>query len=701
MSAKHLTTLLLFFYLMSSSIISYAQLDSLRTSYEKSESDSSRIATLIKIAQHVETVNFDSALYYYNQALGLAKSEGVKRTIPRYEGVVLENIGFAYIYGQQNMPEGIAWMKKALTSHQQASAKEDVIKTTYNIGFMYTNSDAYDSAVSYYNLSIEQDLRLGTKLRLDKSYNNLGLLFYYQGKYQQAAGNLLKAVTIKEELGNTTDIHHVYGNLGLVFNHLGEYERAKKYHLKALAVFRQENNQYGIALTTKNYADCLVKQDSLTAAREKYKEALVLYQNANNKYGLVDYYKNMGHIAYIEQKYQAWHDYLLQAEDAFYERLGNKLKMSIYGQIAQAKLLLIDSAGRKGTRKQELLVIKGYAQQAWEYAEAFEDQDDLLNAASSLATVYEQLGDYKQAFHFSKKQAQLSEETNNAAKTRSMAEMMTKYETEQTESENKLLKEKQLVNEANLRQQQLVIATVVIVAILSALAAFMIYRSRVQVQKAKKIAEKSLSEKELLLKEIHHRVKNNLQVISSLLDLQARGIEDENALSVFLEGQNRVKAMSLIHQRLYQNENLASIGFKDYAVQLVKELEGVYRPQADIKCHVNAKGPVDFDIDTAIPLGLILNELISNAYKYAFEGRIDGEINISITEGEEGGFQMIVEDNGIGLPLDFNFQKAKSLGLRLVRRLSKQLYGKAIYSKAEGAKFVIQFSDLNIHKLSS
>jgi two-component sensor histidine kinase len=219
-----------------------------------------------------------------------------------------------------------------------------------------------------------------------------------------------------------------------------------------------------------------------------------------------------------------------------------------------------------------------------------------------------------------------------------------------------------------------------------------VLRSRKRLQEANQTIQSSLSEKELLLKEIHHRVKNNLQVISSLLDLQSRGIEDEGALATFMEGQNRVKAMSLIHQKLYQNENLAAIDFKEYAELLIVDLATIFKKTDHIQVEVNGHGNTLYDIDTAVPLGLILNELISNAYKYAFE-EVSGKISVVIQSLDSGEHQLTVSDTGGGLPEGFDFLKAKSLGLRLVRRLAKQLYGRVDYTYDHGSSFVIIFRD--------
>ena len=174
---------------------------------------------------------------------------------------------------------------------------------------------------------------------------------------------------------------------------------------------------------------------------------------------------------------------------------------------------------------------------------------------------------------------------------------------------------------------------------------------------------------------------------------------NEETASAFKEGQSRVKAMALIHQKLYQNDDFSSLDYADYAKQLILELSFVYPDAKKVTTAVHSENKLAFDIDTAIPLGLILNELISNAFKYAFADAEKGELNIIFKILEEGTYQMIVQDNGAGLPKDFNFEKAKSLGLRLVRRLTKQLYGKVLYQQENGAKFSINFKDTNQRKL--
>jgi PAS domain S-box-containing protein len=201
----------------------------------------------------------------------------------------------------------------------------------------------------------------------------------------------------------------------------------------------------------------------------------------------------------------------------------------------------------------------------------------------------------------------------------------------------------------------------------------------------------SLEEKEVLLKEIHHRVKNNLQIVSSLLQLQASYIKDTDALQIFEESRDRIKSMALIHEQLYQSNDLAQIDFPEYLRSLLNMVLSAHRSnrtRVETKLHVD---PVSLDLDTAIPVGLITNELVTNSLKYAFAGRSVGEIGVRLTKSAEGDFLLMVSDNGVGLPEKFNFEKATSLGLRLVRILTKQMRARLEISKGMGTQFRVYF----------
>ena len=201
----------------------------------------------------------------------------------------------------------------------------------------------------------------------------------------------------------------------------------------------------------------------------------------------------------------------------------------------------------------------------------------------------------------------------------------------------------------------------------------------------------NLTEKEALLKEIHHRVKNNMQIAASLMFLQAQSVKNPEALRVLQDSQERIKSMGLVHELLYRSGNLSKVPFNEYIKALVQSLQGSYGDsnQRDITLHVEAEG-IAFPVNTAVPCGLIINELITNSFKYAFTDNKPGRIIVHfIREGDL--YILTVSDNGIGLPADYDWRSAKSLGLNLVRTLAGQLDAKVRFENDNGLKTSLEF----------
>lgn len=212
-----------------------------------------------------------------------------------------------------------------------------------------------------------------------------------------------------------------------------------------------------------------------------------------------------------------------------------------------------------------------------------------------------------------------------------------------------------------------------------------------KLQEANERIQASLREKEVLLKEVHHRVKNNLQIVSSLLSLQSRFIEDEQMLEVFNESQNRLRSMVLIHERLYQSEDLARVDFAEYVAQLATDLFRSYQVDpGNIRLEVDIDS-ILLEIDIAVPCGLIVNELVNNALKYAFPSQQEGRICIRFQRSAGGEFTMTVQDDGVGLAAEIDFFHTETLGLQLVNTLVKQLNGRLEVDCSGGTGIEITF----------
>ncbi len=209
---------------------------------------------------------------------------------------------------------------------------------------------------------------------------------------------------------------------------------------------------------------------------------------------------------------------------------------------------------------------------------------------------------------------------------------------------------------------------------------------------ARKEIERSLEEKNVLLKEIHHRVKNNMQVIRSLMNLQAAGLEDQELKQPFQEARNRISAMAMIHEILYKSETFSRLDLKAYIERLTEEISHMYdAPGSRISFTIDADRII-LSLDQSVPCGLVLNELITNAFKHAFPDQRSGEIKIRAALTEDNQLQVVVSDNGSGLPRDIDILNTKTLGMKLVRRLVEtQLGGSVNVDGADGARFNIEF----------
>ena len=212
-------------------------------------------------------------------------------------------------------------------------------------------------------------------------------------------------------------------------------------------------------------------------------------------------------------------------------------------------------------------------------------------------------------------------------------------------------------------------------------------------KEAEEYLKRSLAEKDVLLREVHHRVKNNMQIISSILRMQSRNIDDPKLQDVLQESQNRIRSMALIHENLYNHKSLANIKFSTY----IKSLSGnIARTYANKNATIQFDYQIDdayLPMDIAIPCGLIINELISNSFKYAFRCRKEGVISIHFNALEGKEFELIVGDDGVGIPSDIDITKTKSLGMKILHKLVMQIDGDLQYDFNNGTKFRITFKN--------
>ncbi|NJB72375.1 two-component sensor histidine kinase [Saonia flava] len=236
------------------------------------------------------------------------------------------------------------------------------------------------------------------------------------------------------------------------------------------------------------------------------------------------------------------------------------------------------------------------------------------------------------------------------------------------------------------------------VFILGAIVGKHLLRVHHSLYRAKREMTKRINEKETLLKEIHHRVKNNLQTISSLLSLQSNNIEDKKMKNLIKSSQNRVISMAMIHEMLYMRDDISKIDYKSYVIELCEYLiRSIKGPDSNIKLSLDIPD-IRLGINTAIPLGLLINEIITNALKYGIKGEYEGNIYVDLKRDGDNGYLLKIGDDGTGYPDNVSHENTKSLGLKLIHNLTRQLRGVIIrdFSK-KGTNYVINFKEINEH----
>jgi len=318
-----------------------------------------------------------------------------------------------------------------------------------------------------------------------------------------------------------------------------------------------------------------------------------------------------------------------------------------------------------------------------------------------LAAYYDKIEDYKNASFYLKKNVRIADSINinDSSLKKQQLSTVAKYEIENSKRmiDAQKLEMERARNEMQAKDEQI---NLVFISLIFTLLGFagLVYaylksiKNQRLIAEQKYIIENSLVEKDSLLKEIHHRVKNNLQMVSSLLSLQTKNTRSKAAIEALEEGKSRVKAMALIHQKLYQNDDLSVIEMQGYIESLVNSVQSVFKKGGhSINITIDAEG-VELDIDRAIPFGLILNELVSNSFKYAFpDDDDDGKIYIHLRKnGDQGFFEYT--DNGIGLDEESEERANTSMGIRLMKRLVNQLQSTLNIDKTtDGVRFWFNF----------
>ncbi|MCK0189030.1 histidine kinase dimerization/phosphoacceptor domain -containing protein [Arenibacter sp. F20364] len=530
------------------------------------------------------------------------------------------------------------------------------------------------------------------KILLDLIDNNYAKLGLYDRQFEIR--------NEKKNLGLTDKVifYDIYSNLGLHRKAMDDYIKDK---LKTI----REDDYFGQAQYQSNVGNYLLLDMSIPTALTYYKKAK----------GFIDVYLNDISREKTEQEITK----------------GNLLKAIIEGNIGKCHALLKEYDIAIPYLENSINLINEYnkgkfsselVENTLELADCYLQKEDydkakdyllkgpqhdpvkienILRRNRLLAAYYDRIGDYKNSVEYLKRNVRIRDSLNrneSSMKKQQLAAVAgqeIEYSKKMMEQQKKDLEQSR--SDLQAKEERINIVFISLIFTLLGFAGLVFaYLKSIKNQRLiadqKRIIEASLVEKDSLLKEIHHRVKNNLQMVSSLLSLQTKNTRSKAAIEALEEGKSRVKAMALIHQKLYQNDDLSVIEMQGYIESLINSVQSVYKKGGhNINITIDAEG-VELDIDRAIPFGLILNELVSNSFKYAFpEDDENGKIYIHLRKnGGQGYFEYT--DNGVGLPEDTDDRANSSMGIRLMNRLVNQLQSTLNIDKtSEGVRFWFNF----------
>ncbi|MEQ9375295.1 MAG: histidine kinase dimerization/phosphoacceptor domain -containing protein [Imperialibacter sp.] len=648
------TCLLLFAVLVASGYLQ-AQTDSLQQLFQAAKEPGVKVSLLIDMGQQSAETDSSSALNYLNRALELAKAHNLTKE----RGDANLALG-KFHYEHFSYDSAKKYVDSSLAAYRESQDKEGVARANLQLSELYEEQDRSAEAIKVL-------------------FENLA--------YYESINDSLEAGKLLNRIANSQ-------------NYLGYHDDAILHYTRAMDIFETIGYQRGVAVVLSNMAIIYGEEGDARKSIKNYLRTIAIYEGLDNEPNLPSAYNNIGND-YTDLKMPDSALYYFNKSLALSKTRGDLRSMAFSYFHLNSLYNSIDMP-EKGVY---------YGNKSLEIAEKINNHQLRINLSHSLSESYEKLGNYQQALRYHKQYQQLEDSVYNIENSQVIHDMQAKYETEKKEKELVLkqadIDRQQVLLTQEARLRSVLIGGIVIVLLLAG----MIYRGEraktkaynqlsiqnQEIETKNKLIESALAEKESLLKEIHHRVKNNLQVISSILNMQSRSTASPEMLTAIQEGQSRVKAMALIHQKLYQTEKLSEIDFKEYAEELTDHLSSIFESSTGESIVKTVTSPdIKLDIDMAIPLGLILNELISNAYKYAFEGKTGGAISVELKRVGEDQLQLEVADNGKGLPADFNLEKAKSLGLKLVNILTRQLNGQLTVHSVGGARFSIVIQNMKV-----
>ena len=683
-------------------------------------SDTAMISTLM---QHAERClnkpgsfppDIDSAMNMAAEIERISKQQQYKR------GLGLSRLLRAKTF--REMGQGVQARTPAAQAVEilgQAGTAREKAQALIELGGTYSNDgDDMSRKITLYEQGMQIYAGLGEKLTEAQLREFIGDLYQLKQDYPNALTNLKKAVALYQEVSYKR-LQGVYGLIGYVYVQTDNFEESLRYNTLAVKI-GEEVKDSGLLMATiyNRLGNCYWSIENNQQAMACYKKALPIAYANKDSFAIQDIQCNIARVlartkAYGEALKAINAGIAISPElDVYDESVFNILRLHIYialndlpqGEIYFRKLRKVyDQEGLNENMRQALrfsmasyLVNAGRFGEGQQYLDALSRMQERYPVIKSKRATTEYLyyqidsaaGKLGTAMTHFRNFKSISDSLRNMMQSRQLVELQFQFETEKKDNDIKLLVQKSKAQEASLQKEKII--RNVIIASVALLIVFLglvysryrnkkvmnirLERQQNEINRQNEDLRKLVDDKEWLLKEIHHRVKNNLQVIISLLNTQSRYLNNKDALDAIRNSQQRMYSMSLIHQRLYQTDNPGTIDMRWYIPELIGYIKDSHEERNNIRFVVDC-GHIALEVVQAVPLGLILNEAISNALKYAFPDGRKGTVTVCLEMEDDKNCQLSVSDDGIGITDPNDALEGSTLGMRLMQGLSEQLDG--------------------------
>lgn len=605
--------------------------------------------------------------------------------------------------------------------------------TLNNEGYRLRGKSRYNEALAIYLKSFAVLKEIDDKNGQGNVLNNIGAIYKHLGNIPEALAYHQNSLLIKRETKNKKGEAYTINNIAIIYRNLGNINKALEYYLLSLNILEEVEDKKGIAVVLNNVATIYRNQGNKLKAKEYFEKSLRMHEEANNKRLMAI---TLNHLAFIydkegnKNKSKKYYTESLRLNKEIGDRSGeantliglgefyirNKESEKGFGLLQESLVISKSINDRSGEisclnniakyylDQNNIIVAKKSVLESLKLAQQIGYPSDIKLATEILAIIYEKELNWSQAYAMQKLYIKMQDSINSKSIKESILKQQAKYDINKKEQEikglsvqNEFLKKDKEIQKLRINENILTIILISIALLVTLLfIGFNVKwnRKKKKIYKLLKKQKEEISlkndEKTAMLKEIHHRVKNNLQIVNSLLKFQSREIKDKNIISIFEKAQKRVVSMAMLHEKMYNSEDLKNVDFKEYISLLITDLIDTYSVGKKIRLNLEVED-VHFEMRTLVPLGLIINEIITNSFKHAFIDVLEGEIKIHIKKLKNKEYEMVIGDDGTG----FLGTKNIGIGNKLTHIFVKQLRGTIELLKQPGTVYKIVFVEID------